>query len=86
MANQRLSLVVEVVDVLHVAEDDVFLVGDACRNLLHAVGHLPQVVLTGGRTGTRKQGEQENTVAVKTKFGHAERLVFTSRHSWRSLT
>lgn len=39
------SLVVEVVDVLHVAEDDVLLAGDACRNLLHAVGHLPQVRL-----------------------------------------
>lgn len=51
MAHQCLSLVVEVVDVLHVAEDDVLLVSDAHRNLLHAVGHLPQVVLTGGQTG-----------------------------------
>lgn len=39
------SLVVEVVDVLHVAEDDVLLAGDARRNLLHTVGHLPQVRL-----------------------------------------
>lgn len=37
----------EVVDLLHVAEDDVLLVGDAWRNLLHAAGHLPQVGLTG---------------------------------------
>lgn len=35
----------EVVDVLHVAEDDVLLAGDARRNLLHTVGHLPQVRL-----------------------------------------
>lgn len=39
------SLVVEVVDLLHVAEDDVLLVSDAWRNLLHAAGHLPQVGL-----------------------------------------
>lgn len=41
-----LSLVVEVTDLLHVAEDDMLLVGDACRNLLHTAGHLPQVGLT----------------------------------------
>lgn len=39
------SLVVEVVDVLHVAKDDVLLAGDARGNLFHAVGHLPQVRL-----------------------------------------
>lgn len=45
-SNAGLSLVVEVVDLLHVAKDDVLLVGDARRKFLHAVGHLPQVVLT----------------------------------------
>ena len=39
------SLVVELVEVLHVAEDDVFLVDDPWRNLLHPTGHLPQVRL-----------------------------------------
>lgn len=47
-----LSLVVKVIDVLHVAEDDVLLVGDAWRNLLHSVGHLPQVGLTDGQIHT----------------------------------
>lgn len=41
-----LSLVMKVINVLHVAKDDMLLVGDAWRNLLHAVGHLPQVGLT----------------------------------------
>lgn len=35
------SLVMKVINVLHVAKDDMLLVGDAWRNLLHAVGHLP---------------------------------------------
>lgn len=47
-----LSLVVEVIDVLHVAEDDVLLAGDAWRDLLHPVGHLPQVGLTDGQIHT----------------------------------
>lgn len=42
----RDSLVMKVIYVLHVAKDDMLLVGDAWRNLLHAVGHLPQVGLT----------------------------------------
>lgn len=46
-----LSLVVEVADILHVSEDDVLLVGDARRNLLHPAGHLPQVRLTHRQTG-----------------------------------
>lgn len=46
----NLSLVVEVPDILHVAEDDVLLVGDARRNLLHTAAHLPQVVLTHRHT------------------------------------
>lgn len=41
-----LSLVMKVIYVLHVAKDDMLLVGDAWRNLLHTVGHLPQVGLT----------------------------------------
>lgn len=36
----------KVIYVPHVAEDDLLLVGDSRRNLLHAVGHLPQVGLT----------------------------------------
>lgn len=36
-----LSLVMKVINVLHVAKDDMLLVGDAWRNLLHTVGHLP---------------------------------------------
>lgn len=66
------SLVVEVVNVLHVAEDDVLLAGDACRNLLHTVGHLPQVCL-------------RNTVTVKNLIMkvHSDVRVclLTSRHS-----
>lgn len=38
-------LVVEFVEVLHVSEDDVLLVDDSWRNLLHSAGHLPQVGL-----------------------------------------
>lgn len=41
-----LSLVMKVINVLHVAKDDMLLAGDAWRDLLHAVGHLPQVRLT----------------------------------------
>ena len=36
---------VELVEVLHVAEDDVLLVDDPWGDLLHAAGHLPQVRL-----------------------------------------
>lgn len=43
-------LVVEVVDVLHVAKDNLLLVGDAWRNFFHPIGHLPQVRLTGRGT------------------------------------
>ena len=35
----------ELVEVLHVPKDDVFLVDNTRRNLLHATGHLPQVGL-----------------------------------------
>lgn len=35
----------KLVEVLHVAKDDVFLVDNARRYLLHAAGHLPQVGL-----------------------------------------
>lgn len=35
----------KLIEVLHVPKDDVFLVDDAMRNLLHATGHFPQVRL-----------------------------------------
>lgn len=38
-------LVVEFVEVLHVSEDDVFLVDDPWWDLLNATGHLPQIRL-----------------------------------------
>lgn len=41
-----LSLVMKVIYVLHVAKDDMLLVGNARRNLLHTIGHLQQVGLT----------------------------------------
>lgn len=45
---------VELVDLLHVPEDDELLVDDASWDLLHAAGHLPQVGLAG-RDGAVKQ-------------------------------
>lgn len=42
------SLVMELVDLLHVPEDDELLVHDAGRDLLHSARHLPQVGLAGG--------------------------------------
>lgn len=74
-----LSLVMKVIYVLHVAKDDMLLVGDARRNLLHTVGHLPQVGLT----------DRPMQTYMKHRFFYPEgirRLVLTSRHSWRSLT
>lgn len=35
----------ELIEVLHVPEDDVLLVDNARRNLLHTASHLPQVRL-----------------------------------------
>lgn len=43
-------LVVEFIEVLHVSKDDVLLVDDSWRNLLHPAGHLPQVGLHKYRT------------------------------------
>lgn len=42
------SLVMELVDLLHVPEDDELLVHDAGRDLLYSAGHFPQVGLAGG--------------------------------------
>lgn len=39
------SLVVELVDFLHVPEDDELFVDDARGDLLHPAGHFPQVGL-----------------------------------------
>lgn len=39
------SLVVELVDFLHVPKDDEFFVDDAWGDLLHPAGHFPQVGL-----------------------------------------
>ena len=53
---------VELVEVLHVAEDDVFFVDDPWRNLLHPTGHLPQVRLERKRqreTETKTERERE---------------------------
>lgn len=72
-----LSLVMKVIYVLHVAEDDVLLVGDSWGNLLHAVGHLPQVGLTD---------RQIQTYMKLRVFYVSLFLVHTSRHSCRSLT
>lgn len=36
---------VELVDVLHVAKDDVLFVDDPWWNLLHTAGHLPEICL-----------------------------------------
>lgn len=36
---------VEFIEVLHVAKDDVLLIDDSWRNLLNSTGHLPQVGL-----------------------------------------
>lgn len=52
-------LVVKLVEVLHVSKDDVLLVDDARRNLLHTAGHLPQVCL-----GTSTQ-HRSRTVSKK---------------------
>lgn len=41
----RFLLMVEFIKVLHVSKDDVLLVEDPWRNLLHSTGHLPQVGL-----------------------------------------
>lgn len=41
----RYWLVVELVEILHVPKDDVLLVDDPRRDLLHATGHFPQVRL-----------------------------------------
>lgn len=38
-------LMVEFIEVLHVAKDDVLLIDDSWRNLLNSTGHLPQVGL-----------------------------------------
>lgn len=43
-------LVVELVEILHVAEDDVFFVDDSRRDFLHAAAHLPQVRLVKHNT------------------------------------
>lgn len=40
---------VELVEVLHVAEYDVLLVNDPCWNLLHPAGHLPKIRLQTAR-------------------------------------
>lgn len=62
----------EVIDVLHVAEDDVLLACDAWRNLLHTVGHLPQVGLRKTVTVTDLELEVCNDGRV---------CLLTSRHS-----
>ena len=49
---------VELKEVLHVPEDDVLLVDDPWRDLLHSTGHLPQIGL-GGDEGGRKEGWRE---------------------------
>ena len=36
---------VEFIEVLHVAKDDVLLIDDSWRNLLNSAGHLPQIGL-----------------------------------------
>lgn len=74
----------KVIDVLHVAEDDVLLVGDAWRNLLHPVGHLPQVGLTDGQIHTDVKHVFFMSFFIIQK--QVRRLIPTSRHSWRSLT
>lgn len=78
-----LSLVMKVIYVLHVAKDDMLLVGDAWRNLLHTVGHLPQVGLTDRQIQTYMKH-----ISFYFFFyaAHIRRLILTSRHSWRSLT
>lgn len=78
-----LSLVMKVIYVLNVAKDDMLLVGDAWRNLLHTVGHLPQVGLTD-----RKIQTYMKYIFFLFLFypEHIRRLALTSRHSWRSLT
>lgn len=43
--SQLYWLVMKLVEVLHVAKDNVFLVDNTRRNLLHTAGHLPQVRL-----------------------------------------
>lgn len=40
---------VEFIEVLHVAKDDVLLIDDSWRNLLNSTGHLPLVGLQGGK-------------------------------------
>lgn len=39
------SLVMKLIQVLHVPKNDVFLVDNARRNLLNAAGHFPQISL-----------------------------------------
>lgn len=42
-------LIVEFKEVLYVSKDDMLLVDNSWRNLLHPTGHLPQVGLQGSR-------------------------------------
>lgn len=44
----------ELVDFLHVPEDDELFVHDAGGDLLHPAGHFPQVGLPGGTQGLDK--------------------------------
>ena len=47
---QSRSLIVELIDFLHVPKDDELFVHDAWGDLLHATGHVPQVGLAGRET------------------------------------
>lgn len=53
----------ELVDLLHVPEDDELLVDDAGRDLLHSAGHFPQV----GLDGEEAQGLKRQTNKQKSK-------------------
>lgn len=59
------SLMMELIDLLHVSEDNELLVDNARWDLLHTAGHLPQVGLA-----RREQGDQtkNNTACFRNSY------------------
>lgn len=84
-------LVVELVKVLHVPEDDVLLVDDPWRNLLHSAGHFPQVGLHSGNetpSANRHKAKHQRVRRCGTQVDQrgTVKLRLTSMHSLRSRT
>lgn len=61
----------ELVDLLHVPEDDELLVDDAWRDLLHPAGHFPQVGLDGKEAkGLKKKKNQPELSRGSRSYKH----------------